>query len=254
MIKSLVKAMLVVLVILLFIPGGGESAETIRLANYEAPPFASESLPGGGVMCRIVAEAFSRHGIAVSIRWYPVKRAYRNVKEGHADASLGWMKNPDRERAVIFSDEPLAASSIVCFFRKGKSFDWRSIDDFKGLRIGAKVGALAYGNSFLEAERTGELRVHRVPTDEQNLRKLLSGRIDVMLGSPILIQTLLRTRFTPEQQAQIVAHPKPLSEQRFYAIFNKRLSPRSIEAFNDEIRQLRESGQFSQWVKEALEE
>ncbi len=38
------------------------------------------------------------------------------------------------------------------------------------------------------------------------------------------------------------------------AIFNKRLSPRSIEAFNDGIRQLRESGQFSQWVKEALEE
>jgi len=134
------------------------------------------------------------------------------------------------------------------------AFDWETLDDLKGLRIGDKIGNMGAGEAFLAAEKSGELTVERVPTDEQNLKKLLAGRIDAMVGTPMGIQAILKAMFSPEEQARIVAHPKPLRDVRAYAVFNKQFSPQLIQTFNDGIRQLRESGQYDQWFSEALQQ
>ena len=41
-------------------------------------------------------------------------------------------------------------------------------------------------------------------------------------------------------------HPKPLHGVHGYAVFNKRLAPHLMHAFNDGLRQLRENGRFDQ--------
>jgi polar amino acid transport system substrate-binding protein len=174
------------------------------------------------------------------------------VENGAADLSLGWLKTPDREKVVHFSDEPVASSPVALFHRRTTALDWDDIEDLKGLRIGDRLGNVNGGQEYLAAEASGVLTVERVLTDEQNLRKLLMGRIDVIVGAESMITAVLQSQFTPQERAEIAIHPKPLHVVYGYAVFNRQLAPHLMRAFNDGMRQLRESGRFDQLSRELL--
>lgn len=229
------------------------NAEPLRLAQHEVFPLASEALPKGGFACRIVSAALALSDRQMTINWYPSRRALMMVERGAADMSLGWRKTPEREQTVIFSDKPLIDSSILLFYRKDSPFDWDTIGDLHGLRFGYLIGRQSLPQEFLDAENAGELTVERVGVEEQNIRKLLAGRIDAIIGSPLSIPFILKARFSPEEVAQVAAHPKPLFEDGYYVVFSKQLSLRAIKDVNDGIQQLRENGQFDRWLSEALQ-
>jgi len=227
-------------------------ADTLRWAQYDASPYAAEHLPAGGFWCRLVKEAVALHGHEVSVRWYPLKRAYSMVEQGNADLSLGWLKTPERQKAVLFSDQPVASSPVALFHRKDAAFDWERLEDLRGFRIGDRLGNVNGGQAYMTAEKSGVLTVERVPTDLHNLKKLLLGRIDVIVGAESMILGVLQANFTEQEQALIVRHPKPLHVVHGYAVFTKGLAPHLIHAFNDGIRQLHENGRFDQLSREAL--
>lgn len=229
-------------------------ADTIRWVQYDVSPYAAEHLPAGGFWCQMVKEALALHGHDATIRWFPLKRAFAMVEEGAADLSLGWLKTPEREKAVLFSDAPVARSPVVIFHRRDKAFDWETLDDLKGLRIGDRLGNVNGGKAYLAAEKAGVISVERVPTDEQNLKKLLKGRIDVIVGAESMIKGVLRDRFLPQERSKIAMHPRPLHVVYGYAVFNRQLSPHLIRAFNDGIRQLRENGRFDQLSRETMQQ
>ena len=231
---------------------GSAFADTIRWAQYDASPYAAEHLPSGGFWCRLVSEAVALHGHEVSIRWYPLKRAFSMVEQGKADLSLGWLQTPERREKVLFSDQPVASSPVALFHRRDAAFEWERIEDLKGLRIGDRLGNVNGGQAYLAAEKSGILTVERVPTDLNNLKKLLLGRIDVIVGAESMILGVLQANFTEQEQAFIVKHPKPLHVVYGYAVFAKGLAPHLIHAFNDGIRQLRENGRFDQLSRETL--
>lgn len=250
--KAIRAAMISAAIVCVLLVGHGRT-QTIRWVQYNAAPYAAEHLPAGGFWYRLVSEALALHGHDVSIRWYPLKRAFAMVENGSADLSLGWLKTPQREQAVLFSDEPIASSPVALFHRKDFVFDWKHLEDLKGIRIGDRLGNVNGGKAYLAAEKAGTLTVERVSGDEQNIKKLLMGRIDVIVGAESMIQGVLRSRFTLQEQAKIVKHPKPLHVVHGYAVFNRQLAPQLIRAFNDGIRQLRESGRFDQLSREALQ-
>lgn len=227
-------------------------AETIRWAQYDASPYAAEHLSSGCFWCKLVKEALALHGHDVSIRWYPLKRAFAMVEQGKADLSLGFLKTPERQRVVLFSEEPVASSPVSLFYRKDTAFDWERLEDLSGLRIGDRLGNVNGGPAYLAAEKSGGLTVERAPTDLHNLKKLLLGRIDVIVGAESMILGVLQANFTEQEQAKIVKHPKPLHVVHGYAVFTKSLAPHLIQAFNDGMRQLHENGRFDQLSRETM--
>jgi len=130
---------------------GSAFAETIRWAQYDASPYAAEHLPSGGFWCRLVQEAVVLHGHEVSIRWYPLKRAFSMVEQGQADLSLRWLKTPERQQTVTFSDQPVASSPVALFHRQGAAFDWERLEDLSGLRIGDRLGNVNGSQAYLAA-------------------------------------------------------------------------------------------------------
>jgi polar amino acid transport system substrate-binding protein len=154
---------------------------------------------------------------------------------------------------VLFSNQPVADSPVVLFHRRDKAFSWKTLDDLKGLRIGDRLGNVNGGEAYLAAEKAGEITVERVPEDEQNVKKLLMGRIDVIVGAESMIKGVLRDRFSPHEQAKIAMHPKPLHVVYGYAVFKRQLAPGLIDAFNDGMRQLRENGRFMQLSRETMQ-
>lgn len=231
---------------------GDTGAETLHMAQYEVLPLTSQKMTGGGFGCIIAEEALSLHNHNLTIHWYPLKRAITLVEKGEADISLGWRKSKERERKVIFSEKPLLDSSVVFFYRKDKPFDWETLEDLYGLKIGDIIGSISVTGAFLAAEKAEKLTVDRVPTENQNIKKLLAGRIDIMIGSALTTPFTLEAMFTREEREQLAMHPKTLVEGRYYAIFSKQLSPRVVQAFNDGIEQLRQNGQYSQMLSQAL--
>ena len=179
--KRLLNLLLVVLTIVFYPYGMPTGAETIRVAQHEIPPMASKRFPEGGLYIRMAKEVFALHDIELIVKWYPMKRAFRMVETGNAELSFGWSNIPKRQKSFFFSDKPMAEAMIGFYYRKDKTFDWKTFDDLKGLRIGDSIGSKAGGKEYLAAEKLGTLTVERVSTEAQNIQKLLAGRIDIML-------------------------------------------------------------------------
>ncbi len=127
------------------------SAETtIRITNGEWEPFMSKYSPHYGINSHVVSESFRLERINVVWRFFPWKRAYMMAKRGTDwDASATWWPVEKTQEAFLISD-PVSITSFVFFHLKSRKFDWHSIDDLKGLRIGCTL-EYDYGKDFMTA-------------------------------------------------------------------------------------------------------
>lgn len=154
-----------------------QAAEQVRLTNGEWPPYPGEPLPHHGVASRIVAEAFALQGVEVQWEFHPWARSLKMAEQGTRDGSAVWLASPEREQHFHIS-EPVVESGYYLFHRKTHAFDWNDVADLRGLRIAGTRG-YDYGEAFQRAEAARELKVVRLTGDEQGLRQLLAGSIDL---------------------------------------------------------------------------
>ncbi len=131
------------------------SEETIRLASGEWSPYQSENLKHYGVASRIVTQAFSLSGIRVEYSYFPWKRSYKYAETGTWDGTFLWFDTPERRKSFYVSD-PIVDIQYVFFHLKSYSFDWKSIDDLRGIEIGGTL-EYNYGEAFQGAEKEGRI-------------------------------------------------------------------------------------------------
>lgn len=227
------------------------NAETIRIATGEYPPFLSEKLKHNGVGLRIIKEAFELEGITVEYGFFTWARAYDNVKNGSWDASATWSHKPARDNDVYFSNA-LYQSNYAFFHLKTYEFDWLSLDDLKGIKIGATL-SLTYTPEFYKAAEQGKLTVDFAKSDLVNLKKLLSGRFEIFPMNIDVAYSLLANEFTKQEMELITHHTHPFSSMPTFLVFSKK-SPRSqhlIEVFNRGLKKLRDSGKIEQYFEES---
>ncbi|MCC4118046.1 transporter substrate-binding domain-containing protein [Aromatoleum toluclasticum] len=106
------------------------------------------------------------------------KRCLLEVQEGRIDIVVSAYRTSARERRLAFSEEPLVADPVVLFVRRDRQFPFAQWSDLAGKTMG-----LLLGDSFDERfDRFAEarLKVERVSSSEQNVRKLMLGGIDFM--------------------------------------------------------------------------
>jgi polar amino acid transport system substrate-binding protein len=162
------------------------AAETsLRLATLEYPPYIFATEQGAqGLTVDIVKTAFARMGQSIIIEFYPITRGQHRLLNGEADAFFSIKKTPEREQSMLFPQKPLMSQEYVFFVRKGSP--WRFNGNFSSVaeaRIGV-VGATSYGNRFDSARQTNTFtRLDTATSHETNLRKLLAGRLDMVICS-----------------------------------------------------------------------
>lgn len=200
-------------------PGALAVPLSVRVATGEWSPFMSEALPHRGFVLQIVQEAFAHEGVRVEFVFLPWARAMLQVQTGSCEASAAWYATAERLEKFHFS-EPLFVEQQVLFHRRREPLNWKTVDDLKGLRLGATVGYV-YGEAFQAAEHAGLLRVDRAPSDEKNLRKLLLGRVDAVAVSLAVGLDLLRRNFSPEEAGALTYAPRPLNAGPLHLIFAK---------------------------------
>lgn len=238
------------LLLLIVVLGSAHAADTVRLTNGEWPPYLGEDLPHHGVASRIVAEAFALQNVEVQWEFHPWARSLKMAEQGTRDGSAVWLYNHEREQRFHISD-PVVESGYYLFHRKNRHFDWSSVEDLRGLRIAATRG-YDYGEAFQQAEAAGEIDVVRLTGDEQGLRQLLAGRIDLFPVDKVVGFDLLYQQFSAAERRLLSFHPVPLRSDSLHLLLSREVPGNAelMQRFNQGLARLRDSGKISQYLLE----
>ncbi|MDD0842775.1 substrate-binding periplasmic protein [Pseudomonas sp. Gutcm_11s] len=226
------------------------TADEIRLTNGEWSPYLGQDLPHHGVASRIVEEAFALEGVQVTWEFYPWARALHNAELGKSDGSAVWLRSPERDEAFFVSDA-VVESSYHLFHRKDHPFDWAAAKDLATLRVGGAIN-YDYGPDFQSAESDGLIRVKRLSNEEQAMRMLLAGRIDVLPMDKVVAFDMLHSKFSRAERAQLSFHPLPLRSDSLHLMLSRQVpgNAERIAQFNRGLKALQDSGKVSQYLLE----
>jgi polar amino acid transport system substrate-binding protein len=130
-----------------------------------------------------------------------------------------------------------------------------SLDDLKGLRVGATQG-FSYTKAFWAAVEAGIWHTDLVTQNELQMQKLLHGRIDIV-PLPAMV-TLYGARQGGYIQ-RIAYLPKPLKSDAYYNTFVKASDYPGLQAlargYDEELRRMKEDGSLRAiYRKNGLEE
>ncbi len=225
------------------------AADKIILTNGEWAPYLGKELKNGGPTSQVVTETFKLAGIEVEYKWYgdSWKRAYHDALAGKkAQGTLVWSKKPEREKEMYYSESLLIPGQKTVFFHlKDKPFEWQTLQDLKGLKVAGRLG-YAYGEEIESAVAKGLFKLERADKDLINTKKLLAGRVDLILMIKEVGEEFLKKELTPEQAAKITFHPKPARISGYHLLLTKTLpgNVALMEKFDEGFKKLVANGTF----------
>ena len=194
-----------------------ERCTPLEISAGEWPPYLSRDLPEQGVVAHLIRDLFRAEGYCVRFKFLPWPRAYAEAAAGKEAATAIWMHKPEREADFLYSDA-LLDEQFVIFHLRSRPFDWQTLDDLRGLRLGGGL-EYSYGPEFDAAIADGRLQMERVSSDQQNFDKLLRGRIQLYPQEINVGYFSLRQSFTPQQIEVITHHPKVLLKNQSFLLF-----------------------------------
>ena len=185
---------------------------------------ATDDEKRGGYLVEISEAVWQRAGFRPRIRYLPWKRALAKSLNAEFDMLLGAYYTEARARRMLYS-QPIAKVELCLLKRKTDDIRFATLTDLKPYRIGHIRGA-AVSPAFDQAAQ-GELTVEYVGNIEFNIRKLLAGRIDLVLDKKWLLLHLIRTKY-PDAVDRVEVLSPPLNTSYFYNAF-PRNRPRHAE-------------------------
>ena len=221
----------------------------IRISTGEYAPLTSETSPHGGFVNHVITEAFQHEGYAVIYHYVPWKRAYKEAKDGDAQATSFWANDPSYLQDFYRSD-PIVKLQVVFFYlRSNPMRAWNTVTDLQGYRIGTMLG-----ETSSKMLKEAGLQVEEVATAEQNIKKLLAGRIDISPQELVSGLELLNMKFTSEECDLITYDPKPLLESDGHLMFSthEEQAKELVAIFNRGLTKLRAEGRYEQLYQDLL--
>lgn len=204
----------------------------------------------GGYLVEITIEAFRRVGYEVNIEYLPWKRALvMSMEQGRYDVLLGAYYSEERAHKMAYS-EPVATVEISILTRKEKNIPYNSVEDLAPFLIGHINGATVNPEFDLAAKRY--LKVDYVSNVDQNIKKLLMGRIDMLVDKKRKIQLIINEKYY-ESKDRLVFLAPPLEVSYFYNAFPKSLDGyrKKLEDFNEGLKRIIEDGTYDRIVRES---
>ena len=230
------------------------TGETVRITTGEYAPWTSVKLDQMGFTNHVISEAFKLEGYDVEFKFYPWVRAYESAKSGERfQATSYWYPSDERAREFYYSD-PIQTDATVFFHLKNNPPpDWETLDDLKGLRIGATTG-FTYTAEFWGAAKSKRLNIEEANTQEINFRKLLKGRIDLLPVDSLVGRKILLGAFGKNASEKVTYHSKPMFAPTGHLLFSKKLAngEELVAAFNRGLSRLRESGRYAQFQTDLI--
>lgn len=237
------------LIIFLLFPNWANAGTELTVGTDEWPPYEYVEGAAGndfvtGFSTEVILAVFNKMNIQVKdrISLFPWVRGEIMLLNGELDMLYSAGSNPDRAQIVHYPKESLMETSWSFFIRKkdeGK-LKYESFDDLKGKKIGV-VRGYYYSPEFLEFIRT-EKNFEDVAYDDQNLKKLVHGRLDYIVMDKMNGFYLIKKMGLSDK---VVAIKKPLNTVSIYAIFSKETVEKSfVDSFSAALGEFKTSFEY----------
>jgi polar amino acid transport system substrate-binding protein len=209
-------------------------------------PYADEKLPNGGFATDLVREVIKKIGTETNIRFLPWKRGYELTTSGETLATFPYVKNPDREAVMLFS-EPLYIDISRIFSVKTNPVPFTGEESLKGKTICNPAGYVVYPmiKAGLEAKT---LRLQE-PGDMQTCVKFLElGRADFIISSLPVMRTISENLGLTEK---LTWAEKPFRESPNFLIVGKNTpgGAEFLKKFNTGLAAYRNSPAYAELAK-----
>jgi len=198
-----------------------------------------EAEPSDGPAVHLLVEIFNQLNVPMDMKLFEWNQVLKDIKSGNADAIMGISKSAERLEYLSFTRHFMEITPYI-YYRIGRfdgPFEWNTMSDFKGLRIGLLQG-VDYGGVFNVAIKEYDLDVSYGKTSSENNTRLVNGDIDLFIAIREIEDVQLRN--DPSLRGMIAMSKKPLTEGKKYHIaFSKKshyadLVP-EIDAILDEM-------------------
>jgi ABC-type amino acid transport substrate-binding protein len=217
---------------------GFAQAQTLKTAVQEREPYAGRALKDNGFCTRIVAEAFRRAGYTADLVFPSPDQAMEGLAGPDCDASFPEPYSPERAKESIYSN--IVCESRIVFFRRTSLIPaYTKLKDLAPYTIGIVRGR----DTTAEFDQASNLKKVESDSDEENLRRLASGELDLIVIDRLVAAHLIATR-VPEAAGRIMDMEPPLAIRPFFVTFPRKLpeSPRRAREFNRALESMKGDG------------
>ena len=244
----MVKKMTVLCFLILCMPFIAAAGDEIPFAIGEWSPFTGRTLQEYGMASEIVSVVCEKAGITPKYTFYPWKRAEHHVMQGKAFATFPFRKTKEREKSFLFSD-PVIKSAIGILRYKGDAgdgFKFESPEDVKGYKVG-----LTTGDAHTQQLLDNGARVEATELIDQSIKKLRSGRLDLVVEERIVTFDAVKRLF-PGEIENFSFHEKNFQDGLSWGVMISRKYPDStsiMRKFNEGLKTIREDGSLEKIYK-----
>lgn len=163
-------------------------ADTVRLEADPWCPHTCAAGPHPGYMVDIAREALALAGHRVEYRTVPWTRAKQDVRDGKADGAVGFLLAEAEGYGV--HKVPLGRQGNAVVVRADDPFVFSGLESLRGRIIGS-IQEYSYSTAIDGWLATHRAQVHALGGEdalERNLKKLLAGRVDVVVEDEAVLR------------------------------------------------------------------
>lgn len=216
--SNIVRVLFVVFAIQFIV--GSALAETITLGANGWKPYVTFNADGiaSGLAIDKVNQISSVLNISMQVVDRPFKRVLSDAKTGNLHGVLLSANRKERREYLAFS-APIFCERRILFAHKGRSFNWKNIDELKGKTIGMGIGYFK-GKVIQSWIDDGIVNDVYEAQDSSLFKLLIKDRIDFVVYSEKEARTILDAN--PEMTSEISALSPALDSVELHIGFSIR--------------------------------
>jgi len=168
------------------------------------------------------------------------------IRSGEADMLTDVNRNEEREGFGIFIEEPILISYTNFFVKTGSTIEFNGdIFELDEYTFGINRG-YTHGKEFDDAFANKLLKVEEAEGTPQNLEKLLSDRIDILVENKLGVLTCAKEM--GYQDKIIALEPEYRSAELFNMFSKKNELYQMAEVFTQTLIELKEDGTYQKII------
>lgn len=219
-------------------------SKTVNLVTVEWPPYVSQNIQGGGFTTEIIRKAFSLKGYNLRITYMPWARGLKKLERNKVDGIFPAYDTKER-RSKYFVSDKFAEGPLVFMKRKRENIKYKTLDDLVGLRIGVVRGYV----NFHDFDNTTKFVKVEAKSDEQNIKKLIEGKVDLIIIDKLNSKYILNEKFKNVKTKFNYLNP-PFAKKGLHIIFGNKERQKKLQViFNEGLREIKKLGILKDHVK-----
>lgn len=226
------------------------SAQTLEMMAMSWPPYVYEENGNvTGLATDVVQAALDQAGIQGTIAIYPTARAQAMLLEA-ANRGIYPALHATTESSNVKWVGPLGIKTTVAFFKLKKRADiqLKTLEDAKAYRIGLRRKVTAY--RFLLNDGFPKSNLEEVELNEQNIKKLFAGRVDLIVDSTLVARSEMKRLGFPLDE---IEEALTLFEHELYIALNKDTPDETIQRLQNAVDELNKNGAIQDIVTQYMQ-